>query len=297
LRTELEAHIVLAIIEFASDLVARAPIEARVGESIEFGRTSLAALGLPHDAHMSARHFAIACTDGQCNIRDLGSTNGTFVNGTKISEAQLTDGDRIEAGRSIFVVRLRHDAAKREKGDSASPTALPVPLTEPSSGPIPLLQIANETPFPVGMLRWSDIENRPRLTVVVKATFVLGHVRPAPRQLPLFSEDIMSDGDPPSVRFESDLVPFKPCTDVVLVGRAHAPGGKPVTQMVAGVHVGPVRAGIVVLGDRHWESQLMQAPTMSYPQPFLAMDLVYERAFGGIDPVAGMYCKENLVGT
>jgi len=173
-----------------------------------------------------------------------------------------------------------------------------VTLTESSPGTIPVLQFANKTAFPVTTLRWSDVDDHPRLTIVVKATFVLGHdVRPTPGQLRLFDHDIVSDEQPGSVRFESDLVPFKPCTDVVLVGRAHAPGGKPVTEMVAGVRVGPVRAGIVVIGNRQWESQLLQAPTISYPEPFLTMDLVYERAFGGIDPTAGMYCKENLVGT
>jgi hypothetical protein len=288
------------IIGLVFDPSTGAAIEAKLGESIEVGRASLAGLGLPQDAHMSARHFAIACTDGQCNIRDLGSTNGTFVNGTKISEARLKDGDRIEAGTSTFVVRLHHDdLAKLARDESAlSSTVLPVTSTEPPLATIPLLQFANETPFPVTTLRWSDVDDHPRLTIVVKATFVLGHdVRPTPRQLPLFNHDIMSDKQPGSVRFESDLVPFKPCTDVVLVGRAHAPEGKPVTQMVSGVRVGHVRSGIAVFGDRKWESQLLKAPSISYPQPFLAMDLVYERAFGGIDSAAGLYCKENLVGT
>jgi hypothetical protein len=35
---------------------------------------------------------------------------------------------------------------------------------------------------------------------------------------------------------------------------------------------------------------------ISRPRPFMSMELVYERAFGGIDTAAAQYCRENLVG-
>src|SRR5439155_1509221 len=80
------------------------------------------------------------------------------------------------------------------------------------------------------------------------------------KQLPIFTGDIVKDKDPSSTRFESDLVPFKPCTDVVLVGRAYAPEGKPVTEMVAGLRVGQLRCGVAVIGDRKWQTQLLEKP-------------------------------------
>ena len=245
----------------------------------------------------------IVCDDGRCHIQDLGSTNGTFVNGSRVTEAILHDGDRVEAGKSTFVVRLHHDEPANRGSDPSRAVGagtVPAAATERSLVPIPipLLQIANDTPFPVTTLRWPDGDNRPKLTIVVKTTFVLGtDVRLTPKQLPLFNVDIIIDKNPASVRFESDLVPFKPCTDVVLVGRAHAPEGKPVTELIAGLRVGQLRYGVAVFGDRTWQSQLLDTPSMSQPQPFLAMDLVYERAFGGFDEPAGMYCKENQVGT
>jgi hypothetical protein len=233
---------------------------------------------------MSARHFAVVHSDGQYLIRDLDSANGTFVNGKRIGTVTLKDGDRIEAGHSTFVVRLR-------AGEPATSPAL-------ASPGLTLGQIVNATPFTVTTLRWPDVDSRPRLTVVVKATFVLGEdARPTPKQLPIFNTDIMTEAKPPSIRFESDLVPFKPCTDVVLVGRAHAPGGKPVSELVAGLRVGQLRYGVAVIGDRKWQAQLLDKPTISYTQPFTTMDLTYERAFGGFDKPAGMYCKENHVGT
>ena len=37
-------------------------------------------------------------------LEDLGSTNGTFVNGTKVPKAVLNDGDKVTVGRVEFVV-------------------------------------------------------------------------------------------------------------------------------------------------------------------------------------------------
>ncbi|HEY7037549.1 MAG TPA: DUF2169 domain-containing protein, partial [Methylomirabilota bacterium] len=271
-------HLTLELVT-GSDAVL---LEGRDGDVVEVGRT--AHPGGVEDPHMSARHFAVVCAETGCRVRDLKSTNGTFVNGVLISETVLRDGDRITAGTSTFVVRLRSDRSGRVDG----------------SGPIPLLQIANRTTCAVETLRWTDGDERARLTIVVKRTHRIApdtESGPEPEQLPVFSADVMSDGDPPSVRFEADLVPFKPRTDVVLVGRAYAPRGRPVTELVAGLRVGPLRYGVAVFGDRVWDTRILATPTISPPEPFTTMDLVYERAFGGFDGPGGRYCHENLVGT
>jgi hypothetical protein len=51
---------------------------------------------------VSRRHAKITVTGGQIFIQDLGSTNGSFVNGEKIKRARLTEGDRILIGTSII---------------------------------------------------------------------------------------------------------------------------------------------------------------------------------------------------
>jgi pSer/pThr/pTyr-binding forkhead associated (FHA) protein len=43
-------------------------------------------------------------TDGRLQIEDLGSTNGTFVNGKKVARAELNDGDQIGIGRVNLLV-------------------------------------------------------------------------------------------------------------------------------------------------------------------------------------------------
>jgi len=273
----------VADLELHSDSGPDVQVESGSAQPVVVGRERTGR----HDPHMSSRHFAVVHSGGQYLIRDLGSTNGTFVNGQRIGTAVLKDGDRIQAGQSTFVVRLRSD----ESAASAAPTPQGLPLG----------QIANATSFTVATLRWPDVDTRPKLTIIVKATFVLGRegegVQPTPKQLPIFNNDIMTEAQPPAVRFESDLVPFKPCTDVVLVGRAYAPEDKPVTEIVAGLRVGQLRYGVAVVGDRTWQAQLLDKPTISHTLPFRTMDLVYERAFGGFDKPAGMYCKENHVGT
>jgi pSer/pThr/pTyr-binding forkhead associated (FHA) protein len=44
-------------------------------------------------------------------LEDLGSTNGTFVNGKKVARATLADGDKLAVGRVLFVVNSELDDA------------------------------------------------------------------------------------------------------------------------------------------------------------------------------------------
>jgi pSer/pThr/pTyr-binding forkhead associated (FHA) protein len=59
-----------------------------------------------HDDEMSAHHAAIEFTGEAFRICDLGSTNGTFVNGKPVQARELASGDRIELGRHLFQLRL-----------------------------------------------------------------------------------------------------------------------------------------------------------------------------------------------
>lgn len=53
---------------------------------------------------VSRRHARIRLSEGTVNIDDLGSTNGTFVNGERISNAKLNEGDRVLIGSNILKV-------------------------------------------------------------------------------------------------------------------------------------------------------------------------------------------------
>ena len=58
------------------------------------------------DAALVSRvHCRFTLDDGnQLELEDLGSTNGTFVNGKKVAKAMLNDGDKLTIGRVKFVV-------------------------------------------------------------------------------------------------------------------------------------------------------------------------------------------------
>lgn len=74
-----------------------------------FGRTKRSEIPFPNDAYMSSVHFAIEVDAGGCYVCDSDSRNGTFVNGRRVSVAQLNHGDQIIAGRTAFAVRIEGD--------------------------------------------------------------------------------------------------------------------------------------------------------------------------------------------
>ncbi len=68
------------------------------------------------DSGVSRRHAEIHITDGRARIIDLGSTNGTHVDGSKQPVASLHEGSTISIGRSRMVF---HDGDLGEAGPPA----------------------------------------------------------------------------------------------------------------------------------------------------------------------------------
>lgn len=50
----------------------------------------------------------LALGDGTLEVRDLESTNGTYVNGSRVEKARLSPGDKVQVGR-VELVALRDD--------------------------------------------------------------------------------------------------------------------------------------------------------------------------------------------
>jgi hypothetical protein len=80
------------------------------GKEILIGRSSDLDMVLVEDM-VSRKHARIQTQGDQIWIEDLGSTNGTFVNGEKIKRARLKEGDRVLIGTSILKV-IAGDAPK-----------------------------------------------------------------------------------------------------------------------------------------------------------------------------------------
>lgn len=83
-----------------------------------------------------------------------------------------------------------------------------------------------------------------------------------------------------ATKLESDLVAWKPRTDVVVIGEAFAPRGKKARFFDAGIRIGAFQKSVRVFGDRK-----VQLKTFGFefsdPEPFESMPLHYGLAYGG----------------
>jgi hypothetical protein len=56
------------------------------------------------DVTVSRRHSAIRAEDGRLIVSDEGSLNGTYLNGERIEQAELHEGDRLQVGKFKLVL-------------------------------------------------------------------------------------------------------------------------------------------------------------------------------------------------
>jgi serine/threonine-protein kinase len=75
-------------------------------DSFLIGRSPDAHLCLPEDRYFSRNHCLLEMNPPHSYLRDLNSTNGTFLNGQRVKDASLNNGDRIQCGETILVVEV-----------------------------------------------------------------------------------------------------------------------------------------------------------------------------------------------
>lgn len=74
-----------------------------IGTELTLGRAPTCSIGLPDDTFASQLHAHVFVREGGVWVEDLGSTNGTFVNGGRVtSPVPFTQGDRLQVGNTIF---------------------------------------------------------------------------------------------------------------------------------------------------------------------------------------------------
>ena len=101
------------------------------GQTVTVGRTSRSNFAIPHDTFMSGVHFAVEYGPKGCILTDQKSSNGTFVNGARVSQMPLNGGDEVRSGQTVFVVRIV-DEEPLLTGTKPIPSALkPLPLPAP----------------------------------------------------------------------------------------------------------------------------------------------------------------------
>lgn len=86
------------------------------------GRSESAQFCLPEDRYFSRHHCLLEIAPPQCFLRDLGSTNGTFVNGQRVDSIYLRSGDRIQGGETVIEVEVTTESAQ---GFTSNPDFVP----------------------------------------------------------------------------------------------------------------------------------------------------------------------------
>ncbi|HET8539717.1 MAG TPA: diguanylate cyclase [Anaeromyxobacter sp.] len=104
----------LVFVEGAALLGVRVPLEAEV----VLGRDPGCTVALPSE-DVSRRHARIAPEEDGHVVADLGSTNGTWVNGVEVERRRLAAGDRIRVGAYVAAYVATGDAAGRQLEDLA----------------------------------------------------------------------------------------------------------------------------------------------------------------------------------
>lgn len=168
--------------------------------------------------------------------------------------------------------------------------------------------LENLTRFSAVDLPSMNKEGEELLVIVVAGRFELPPAgrpsneppKPSEEQRPPVMEDVYW-GEPgaSSLRYEGQTAYTRPGTDIYVSGTAWALGGKPVTEMLAAVKVGPCQKAVRVFGTRVWYRGALGLKA-SAPRPFESMPLRYERSFGGVAQSTGKgppaYEPRNPVG-
>jgi diguanylate cyclase (GGDEF)-like protein len=82
-------------------------------QAIKIGRSPQCQI-IPDDTHVSRCHAEIFRREGgEIWIRDLGSANGVFVNGVKVTEQALTNGDKILIGSTLYFKFVYQDGVEQ----------------------------------------------------------------------------------------------------------------------------------------------------------------------------------------
>jgi hypothetical protein len=120
----------------------------REGKQIVIGRSSDAEVVLMEDM-VSRRHAILVIQGDKIHLEDRGSTNGTFVNGEKVSKAVVTKGDRILIGTSIMkVVEASDEPVGQITHDSQAAKQKELSRTTMHSGSRSMSGTIAEVPLP-----------------------------------------------------------------------------------------------------------------------------------------------------
>jgi len=124
------------------------------GQRLTLGKAATNDVSLDHDETVSRLHAVLENLGFAWSIRDLGSRNGTYLNGDKITaERVLRSGDEVRVGKTkllFWEVREAGDGPRDEETKAAKPNELPPRLTRREVDVLVVLcrPLVSDDPFP-----------------------------------------------------------------------------------------------------------------------------------------------------
>ena len=149
------------------------------------------------------------------------------------------------------------------------------------------MQTRNLTPYAHLTYANEDAQRRLFDVLIVKATYqyMNGKLVTAVEQEPLnFSDTCFGEVNETPLCYPSDLVPYKPRADVIVIGDAYAPNGDSLLKWDCSVQVGNLSHSVTVTGPRDWEYKKLGGWALGDIEPVSHVPLRYDYAFGGMHP-------------
>ena len=201
-------------------------IELSDGEAT-LGRSRTSTVRVEHES-VSRSHALLTLHKGEVMVRDLNSSNGTWVAGRRLSsEARLQNGARVQLGAAVVELRIVPPGIPSERTALLDPGELPpsgaAPPTAPGpppASPLPAPTTRDEAPAPGGadLATQSGLEAKP-----MTASGLFGEIDRqalAPQAEPSLVVDVVSPAPPPP-----PLPPAPPPAEAVTLPPPHVPSG------------------------------------------------------------------------
>lgn len=141
----------------------------------DIGRQTQSGLSLPLDS-VSRQHAQIKLQDGQWVLSDLKSSNGTYVNGEKINQTTLRDGDRITLGRANVTFRTANPDVMMLPDEKEASSGIRLVPDEEDSSIILSTQLSEKTPFKSNAVEKTATDHLDKLNQRLLALYQLSDI-------------------------------------------------------------------------------------------------------------------------
>jgi hypothetical protein len=153
-----------AILEVRRGPLAPRKVILQPGDRFCVGRSNVTEVPIARDARMSAEHFLVSWNADRCTVLDLGSADGTWLDGARVREAQLDNGAWIRAGETDFMVyfEAHTPSATRRRATPPDADQARAALAELERRREPLFAVVDGSrgPRPLRLLREAVDEHR-----------------------------------------------------------------------------------------------------------------------------------------